>query len=188
MSSHQLSSAESSTQSESHTITGMGESTERSELYERPPNPLSCASLYSQLTFSWPLPLIRKGVAKEIAEENIPEIMPEEDSDRNRRRFEEVWNEELRISVEQGRSPSLHRALLKLYYRTLWYVQPAIAMTSMARIGQALALGQLIEFFSGDCATHVKWEGYTKALVLIACTLVPLVTHHQAYFRTWRMG
>ena len=94
MSSHQLSSAESLTQSESHTITGMGESTERSELYERPPNPLSCASLYSQLTFSWPLPLIRKGVAKEIAEENIPEIMPEEDSDRNRRRFEEVWNEE----------------------------------------------------------------------------------------------
>lgn len=171
---------------ESPTRTGVDESSGRPESNERPPNPLSGASLYSQLTFSWPLPLIRMGGAKDITEDNMPEIMPEEDSDRNRRRFEDVWNEELRIAAKQGRRASLHRALLRLYYRTLWYVQPAIALTSASRIAQALALGQLIACFENP--SHQKSEAYLKALILIACAFVPLLTHHQAYFRTWRMG
>ena len=179
-------SEDNATQSDLRTSAGVGTSIGSPEANERPPNPLSGASLYSQLTFSWVLPLIRKGVAKDITEETIPEIMPEEDSDRNRRRFEEAWNEELRIAAKQGRRASLHRALLRLYYRTLWYVQPAIALTSASRIAQALALGQLIACFEGG--SHSKSDAYRKALLLIACAFVPLLTHHQAYFRTWRMG
>lgn len=154
---------------------------------KRPPNPLEGASLYSQLTFSWPYPLIRKGVAKEIKEEDIPEILDDEDSNRNRIRLEQVWVEEQTIASKQGRPASLHRALLRMYFRTLWYVQPAIALTSASRIGQALALGQLIDHFELT-SDHVHAEAFFWAIALIACTFVPLLTHHQTYFRTWRMG
>ena len=154
---------------------------------KRPPNPLESASLFSQLTFSWPFALIRKGVAKDIQEEDIPEILDEEDSNRNRIRLEKVWAEEQTIASTQGRPASLHRALLRMYFRTLWYVQPAIAMTSASRIGQALALGRLIDFFQRS-SDRANPEAFLWAIALIACTLVPLLTHHQTYFRTWRMG
>jgi ATP-binding cassette, subfamily C (CFTR/MRP), member 4 len=153
-----------------------------------PPNPLKYASLYSQLTFSWPLPLIRKGVAKEIQEDDIPDIMPDEDSDRNRCRIEAAWNEEKELAQKHGRAASLHRALLKLYFRTLWYVQPAIAMTSASRIGQAVTLGSLMDFFQDRIENQTKWEGYILVLILVFCASVPLLTHHQTYFRAWRMG
>ena len=161
---------------------------ETPESNEHPPNPLKYASLYSQLTFSWPLPLIRKGVAKEIQEIDIPEIMPDEDSDRNRCRIEAAWNEEKELAQKHGRVPSLHRALLKLFFRTLWYVQPAIAMTSASRIGQAVVLGVLMDFFEGKIENQSQWEGYTLVLLLLFCASVPLLTHHQTYFRAWRMG
>lgn len=154
----------------------------------RPPNPLEGASFLSQLTFTWPLPLIKKGLANPIEEPEIPEILIDEDSDRNRRLVEEVWLEELCLAEKRGRPPSLHLALLKLYYRCLWYVQPAIFMTSGSRIGQAVALGQLIEYFEKDTNEADPGEGYMWAGVLIACAAVPLVTHHQTYFRNWRMG
>ena len=157
--------------------------------HERPPNPLEGASFLSQLTFSWPLPIIRLGVARAIEENDIPEILADEDSDRNRRRFEEVWKEEQEIAARKGQTPSLHRALLRLYFRTLWYIQPGIAITSIARIGQALALGRLIDHFGGDLQDHQhESEGYIWAVALITCATVPLVAHHQTYFRAWRMG
>lgn len=158
------------------------------EPYSRPPNPLAGASFWAQLTFTWPLALILKGNREVIEEKDIPEILNEEDSHRNRRRVEEVWHDELGLADEAGRNPSLHRALLRLYFRTLWYVQPGIAMTSASRIGQALALGRLIEYFEASCSKHNEKDGYIWASVLIACTAVPLVSHHQTYFRAWRMG
>jgi hypothetical protein len=153
-----------------------------------PSNPLKHASLYSQLTFSWPLPLIRKGMANELQETEIPDIMPDEDSDRNRCRIEAAWNEEKESAQKYGRLPSLHRALLKLFFRTLWYIQPAIAVTSAARIGQAVVLGNLMDFFQGSVERQNELEGYGLVLVLFLCASVPLLTHHQTYFRTWRMG
>jgi hypothetical protein len=154
----------------------------------RPPNPLAGASFWAQLTFTWPRELILKGNREVIEEKDIPEILIEEDSYRNQRRLEEVWQEELELASRARRSPSLHRALLRLYFRTLWYVQPGIAITSASRIGQALALGGLIEYFESDDNSRDEGNGYTWAAVLIACTAVPLVSHHQTYFRAWRMG
>jgi hypothetical protein len=154
----------------------------------RPPNPLAGASFWAQLTFTWPRELILKGNREVIKEKDIPEILIEEDSDRNRHRLEQVWHEEIGLASRAGRNPSLHRALLRLYFRTLWYVQPSIAITSTSRIGQALALGRLIEYFESESSSQSESNGYIWAAVLIACTAVPLVSHHQTYFRAWRMG
>jgi hypothetical protein len=156
------------------------------EKIQRPPNPLEGASLFSRLTFSWPLSLIRKGLEEPLEEKDIPEILEEEDSDRNRKKFEAVWQDEVKSARKAGRRPSLHLALVKLYLRSLWFVQPAIVVTSTSRIGQALSLGRLIESFGADSGGK-NW-GYAWATVLIACTCIPLISHHQIYFRNWRMG
>mmetsp|Transcript_24065 Transcript_24065/g.35609 ORF Transcript_24065/g.35609 Transcript_24065/m.35609 type:complete len:1317 (+) Transcript_24065:167-4117(+) len=155
---------------------------------ERPPNPLLEASCISQLTFSWPLALIKKGAEKTLEENDIPDLLDSEDSTRCRSLIEREWREEVVLALKSTRRPSLHRALLRLYHRKLWFIQPAIMITSASRICQALTLGKLIEFFEDDNEMQAYKIGYLWAFILIACAAVPLVSHHQGYFRAWRMG
>lgn len=152
---------------------------------ERPPNPILGASLLDHLTFSWPRSIIDRGLAGPIRECDIADVVEAESSQHNRLLLEEAWENEIEYSLKAERSPSLHRALLKLYFKKLWFIQPLIGLTSVSRIGQALALGRLIQHIEDNTCEK---EGYTWAAILVCCAIVPLVSHHQTYFRTWRTG
>ena len=156
----------------------------RSVEMERPPNPLESTSLLSRLTFSWPYTLIQKGLKRQIQESDLPDVPNGESSKRNRKVFEKIWQEEQDSATRAKRPPSLHRAVLKLYFSKLWYLQPLIGVTSASRIGCALLLGKLIQTFGEGPSS----QGYIWAVLLIVCAIVPLITHHQTYFWTWRMG
>ena len=93
--------------------------------------------------------------------------------------------------------PSLHRALIKDFLWSTWYVQPCMLASSTARLVQALALGYLLQTFESsppsdgdddDDESRSSRDGYLWVGVLVASGLIVLFEHHHVFFWTWRRG
>jgi hypothetical protein len=151
----------------------------------RPRNLLETASLWSKLTFGWPAPILQMGMERTLEESDLPELPEIETSNYNLRLLDRIWGAEKKQAEEHGRKPSLQRAIFKYAVNKLWFVQPMMFVLSAARIGQALALGNLIEFFQGDSS---RAKGYSYAAVVVLCGFLVLMVNHHVFFHTWKTG
>ncbi|KAL7524952.1 hypothetical protein ACHAWF_001144, partial [Thalassiosira exigua] len=85
--------------------------------------------------------------------------------------------------------PSLHRALVADFLRTMWIVQPLMFLACAAKLVQALALGYLLQTFdASSSASSASSDSYFWAGVLVLCGFVVLMEHHHVFFWTWRKG
>jgi ATP-binding cassette subfamily C (CFTR/MRP) protein 4 len=158
-----------------------------------PPNMMSNASWLSRLIFYWPYPLLKKGLEGPLSAGMLPEILKADTSKYNREYFINLWEKEkdrCRIAQSQNQSqkqhpkPSLHRAMLIDFFKSIWYVQPLMLAAAVAKIVQAVFLGHLIESFENPRGSN----GYIFAGVIVICGLVILFEHHHVFFITWRKG
>jgi ABC-type multidrug transport system fused ATPase/permease subunit len=141
---------------------------------------MASASRWSRLFFYWPYPLLKLGLQRPLEDRDLPEIMLHDTSRYNREYLQELWRRERERNPSK---PSLHRAMLIDFFRSIWYVQPLLAAAATAKIVQAVVLGNLIETFeTGDD------KGYLWAGLLVACGVVILFEHHHVFFITWRKG
>jgi ATP-binding cassette subfamily C (CFTR/MRP) protein 4 len=146
-----------------------------------PRNLYAGASLLSRLFFFWPYPLLKLGLVRPLEELDLPEILDEDSSKYNSNFFDRIWAEE---KARNPSKPSLHKAFLRDFLKSIWYVQPVIMAAAIAKIVQAVVLGLLIESFeTGNSA-----EGYQWAAILVAAGIVVLFEHHHVFFVTWRKG
>mmetsp|Transcript_3038 Transcript_3038/g.8791 ORF Transcript_3038/g.8791 Transcript_3038/m.8791 type:complete len:1373 (-) Transcript_3038:1207-5325(-) len=163
----------------------------------RKPNPLKEASFLSKMFFSWPYPLLKLGMQRPLEENDLPDIPLSDTSAYNLQVMTDMWNREMerakqRAAKRKGTAtggttvaPSLHRAFVIDFLRTVWYVQPLMFCSSTAKLMQAVALGLLLETFE---ATEPTNQGYIWAAVLVVCGAVILFEHHHVFFITWRKG
>jgi len=149
---------------------------------ERTPNPWKQASWFSRLFFAWPYPLLRLGMERPLEEPDLPEILHSDKSTVNRLYLEGVWNDEVQ---RHGKKASLHRAILRNFFTSIWYVQPLICAATVAKVLQAVALGLLIETFEDG---SIAQRGYLWAGVLVLCAMVVLFEHHHVFYITWHKG
>ena len=149
---------------------------------ERTPNPWKQASWLSRLFFTWPYPLLKMGMERPLAEPDLPEILEGDRSTANRLYLERVWQEEMQ---RHGKKASLHRAILRDFFASIWYVQPLICAATVAKVVQSVALGLLIETFQD---TSNARRGYLWAGLLVLCAMVVLFEHHHVFFITWHKG
>jgi ABC-type multidrug transport system fused ATPase/permease subunit len=141
---------------------------------------MASASWWSRLLFYWPYPLLKLGLERPLEDADLPEILTPDSSRYNREYFERLWAAELERNPDK---PSLHRAMLADFFRSIWFVHPAMALAASAQIVQAVALGNLIDSFeTGD------GQGYFWAAILVVCGLVIVLEHHHVFFCTWRKG
>lgn len=98
--------------------------------------------------------------------------------------------------------PSLHRAIITDYMKTMWYIQPFMGLSSTAKLVQALALGYLLQTFEVDdtdaeytnsltyeeTSNDIRGTGYLWAGVLVLSGFIVLMEHHHVFFWTWRKG
>jgi ATP-binding cassette subfamily C (CFTR/MRP) protein 4 len=148
--------------------------------FSRPVNLMEQASFFSRVMFTWPYPLLKLGLVRPLEEEDLPDILHVDTSNRNKNCFDRIWNEEKRRNPKK---PSLHEAIIRDYLKSIWIVHPAMMVAATAKIVQALALGLLIESFETRNS-----EGYKWAAVLVFAGLVILFEHHHVFFITWRKG
>lgn len=155
-------------------------------LHNRTGNLLAGASLISRILFLWPYSLLKLGLERPLEEIDLPEIMKQDSSQFNKRYFEKLWKKE---QESNPKNPSLHRAFLKDFFLSIWYIQPFLCLAAAAKIVQAIALGLLIESFeTGGGADGTYKEGYKWAGLLVLSGLIILFEHHHVFFITWRKG
>lgn len=137
-----------------------------------------------------------------IQESDLPEVLPNDSSEVNLSAFQQLWNEEKAraakvmeryklkkqgnvdgIKMPATAHPSLRRALVRDFLKTLWFVQPIIGLAAMCKIAQAVALGYLLQSFEEE-----NGDGYLWAGVMVATGSVVLMEHHHVFFWTWRRG
>jgi ATP-binding cassette, subfamily C (CFTR/MRP), member 4 len=147
--------------------------------HERTSNPWEHASFFSKLLFIWPYPLLQLGMTRVLEPQDLPEIPKADRSSYNREYLEHLWEHELE---ERPKNPSLHRAILKDFFASLWYIQPLQGAAAAAKVVQSIALGLLIESF------ETGRNGYLWAGVLVFCGLLMLVEHHHVFMFTWHKG
>ena len=146
----------------------------------RPENPYTKASFFSKLIFKWPYPLLKLGMQRPLEEADLADVTEIDTSVYNLEYFLRVWENERQRNPKR---PSLHRALLVDYIRSIWYIQPMLLISSTARVLQAVVLGLLIDSFAGE-----NDNGYLWASMLVACGMVILIEHHHVFWFTWRKG
>jgi len=124
-----------------------------------------------------------------LEESDLPDIPLADTSAYNLRIITDMWNREMELAQQRAvkrkgtAAPSLHRAFVMDFLRTVWYVQPLMFCSSTAKLMQAVALGLLLETFE---ATQPTNQGYIWAAVLVVCGAVILFEHHHVFFITWR--
>jgi len=156
----------------------------------RPPNPMTNAPFWSRVIFRWPYPLLKLGMERPLVDSDIPEIALVDSSRRNREYLLDLWEKEVQRCISKkertGKAckPSLHRAILTDFFRSMWHIQPIMGCACTAKIVQAVYLGTLIESFEKRGASG----GYSFAAVIVACGFVVLFEHHHVFFITWRKG
>jgi len=172
-----------------------------------------------------------------IEECDLPQVLPADSSEQNLNNFTTLWEaEQSRAATAKANyfaslqsqsqhtnsrrrknkrmpkncKPSLHRAIIKDFLSTMWYVQPFMLLSSTAKLVQALALGYLLQSFetpssptSSDTSTSTSTsdttsdtnttstenkEGYIWATILVLSGLIVLLEHHHVFFWTWRKG
>lgn len=126
-------------------------------------------------------------------------------SDENLHKLKDMWEDEKiraakvkelhlarkpRKPLPKSASPSLHRAIARDYLYSMWYIQPLMLVSSVAKLVQALALGYLLQTFqdASDTMSVSNSSGYLWAGVLVISGFVVLMEHHHVFFWTWRKG
>mmetsp|Transcript_107829 Transcript_107829/g.220103 ORF Transcript_107829/g.220103 Transcript_107829/m.220103 type:complete len:1402 (+) Transcript_107829:151-4356(+) len=153
------------------------------EAYSRPPNAFKGASLVSRLVYYWAYPLMKLGMERPLVEKDVPEILPVDSSKYNREHLGNIWDRERQRSARNNKRPSLHRAILVEYFWSTLSLQPIMCIGYVAKIIQAIYLGNLIESFDGGSD-----DGYQYAVVIVACGFVILIENHHSFFVKWRKG
>ena len=147
--------------------------------FETKPNPWESASIFSKLFFLWPYPLLKLGMTRPLQPNDLPGIPTVDTSNYNRDYMDRLWKREIENHPKQ---PSLHRAILYDFVRSLWFLQPILALGSVAKIVQCIALGLLIQSFA------TGKDGFLWAGILVSSVLVSLIEHHHVFFYAWHKG
>eukprot|EP00985_Skeletonema_marinoi_P002894 scaffold1181_cov131-Skeletonema_marinoi.AAC.5 len=100
------------------------------------------AGVISRFFFHSAYPTLKLGSQRPLKEDDLPELGKLESPRHNRLKIENVWAEE----VKSGRM-NLGRALLADFITSTWKAQLLAFINFLARIGQAYALGLLMEEF-----------------------------------------
>lgn len=160
---------------------------------DRANNPWLEASLLSRLIYLWPYPLLKLGLERPLEERDLPDIAKVDTSSYNREYLTEIWEAEKNHNRSQKnkkdknqKAPKLWKALLKDFFRSNWHIQPLFVLNTVAKLAQAIALGQLVQSF--EDTTSNNNQGYIWAGVLAVCGGFILVQIHHQYFITWRKG
>jgi ATP-binding cassette subfamily C (CFTR/MRP) protein 4 len=151
---------------------------------QRPPSPLKDATFFTQILFGWAWPLLKLGSSRPLEEIDLPDVHLLDSSAYNKSYMDQLWKQR-----NEGKH-SLARVFFKDYLKTTMLPQIILVINSASRIGQAVALGFLLEQFAeGNSAddTNIK-QGYLWSGIMVICGLVAFPTKQRLYFEMYRKG
>ena len=148
---------------------------------------------YSKIFFSWAWPLLQLGKERPLEEEDIPPLNDVDSSNANRDYIMNLLVEHgRRCRTDKGHDKNLlFRSICWDYITTTWFSQVLLVVTMVARIGQAIALGYLLEQFmnhSNRSPTNNYTDYYIWTAVLVVCGAILFPAKQHQFFDTYRKG
>ncbi|KAJ6635778.1 putative multidrug resistance-associated protein lethal [Pseudolycoriella hygida] len=132
-----------------------------------PRNPRESANCVSFLCFCWVLPIFFKGRKRELAQDDLYEALPSHKSSVLGDRLSNAWSNELKKCQQNGKKPSLLRAILNVFGCHIMFTGLILAcLEFFLRTTQPIFLGGLISYYSGTGSTLYHAYGYAAAVVL----------------------
>ncbi|XP_071052810.1 probable multidrug resistance-associated protein lethal(2)03659 isoform X1 [Onthophagus taurus] len=140
---------------------------------KRETNPREKAGVISMLLFLFTYPIFKKGIKKELEEDDIYELLKGYESEKLGSKFENQWKKELK-----NPKPSLLRVLFGVFgveYMTCGLIQGVIRTTFM--ITRPLVIGRLVAYFDTK-SNLTKSQAYIYATLLIGITILQTIYNH----------
>ncbi|KAK2463720.1 hypothetical protein APHAL10511_004471 [Amanita phalloides] len=150
-------------------------------------NPLLTANLYSKLSFSWLTPLMQKGVAQFLTEDDLPPLKPSDESERLGQHLEEALKKHTlwkALFVAYGPHYAI-AALLKIIQDCFAFLQPQLLRWLLAYISRHQdARFDLLRQEPRPSAL----EGFAIALTMFLSAVVQTATLNQYFQRAFETG
>ncbi|KAJ3561287.1 hypothetical protein NP233_g10282 [Leucocoprinus birnbaumii] len=148
-------------------------------------SPILTANVFSIWSFSWMTPLMKKGVKQYISEQDLPALLPEDESENLGRKLESamakhaLWKA---LFISYG-GPYAVAAILKVAHDFLAFAQPQLLRILLAYISAY----QDARFApDGERPSDVK--GFAIAAVMFVASLAQTVCLNQYFQRTFETG
>ncbi|KEI41088.1 uncharacterized protein L969DRAFT_86336 [Mixia osmundae IAM 14324] len=153
------------------------------EQYEAP---VVTSNIFARLTFSWMTPLMRLGVQKNLAEEDLWNLPRADQADALGARLRKFWDEQLAYREK----PSLVIALAKAYGAPFFYAAIFKAFQDMLAFVQPQLLRRLLSFVETYRSDHPEpeYKGYVIAIGFFVCAVVQTAFLHQYFQNCFETG
>ncbi|KIK60287.1 hypothetical protein GYMLUDRAFT_73760 [Collybiopsis luxurians FD-317 M1] len=151
-------------------------------------NPVITANIFSIWSFAWMTPLMRKGASDYITEQDLPDVKPEDQSDRLGHRLKlalkkhSLWSS---LFIAYGK-PYAGAALLKLLSDCLSFSQPQLLKLLLAYISsyQSARFGP----WSADTPKPLPLQGFVYAVLMFVASTGQTVVLNQYFQRAFETG
>lgn len=147
---------------------------------------ISQASFLSKLTFSWTNHLLRLGYSKILAREDIPNLVPEDESNLAHERFSRAWEALLRERNEKNTRNLVFWALFNVYKKEMAIIGMCALFRSLCVVVAPLLLYAFVNF------SNRKSNSVTEGLYLVCCLvivkIVESLSQRHFYFYSKRIG
>lgn len=149
-------------------------------------NPRQSAHLLSRLTFYYIFPLFFKGYRRTITEDDLFEIHSKLKSSNLEAICLDLWKNELEVTSETNRKPSLIKLLTKIFLKDYLLISAGIVLSELIlRPLQAFFLGEFILCYSDP---ENERQPYIYALCVIACVFIHTLIMHPVLYASFHLG
>ncbi|PCH44281.1 multidrug resistance-associated ABC transporter [Wolfiporia cocos MD-104 SS10] len=158
-----------------------------SENKEHVESPLLTANVFSVWTFSWMSALMKKGASTYVTEEDLPSLLPKDESANLGRRLQESMQKHKSLWVALFAAyggPYAFAASLKIIQDMLAFLQPQLLRWLLAYISNY----QSARFWDDDSSKPSTVEGFVIAAIMFAASIVQTIILHQYFQRCFETG
>ncbi|XP_045469838.1 probable multidrug resistance-associated protein lethal(2)03659 isoform X2 [Harmonia axyridis] len=145
---------------------------------QRKPNPRENAFPLSVVTFSYLIPTFIQGFKRDLTEADLTETLNEHKSKALGDRLERAWQKEEERAKKKKKTPSLRRALFRVFGLEFMIYGIILAVSESIRIIQPIAIGRLLDFYSPSNTEITKDDAYIYAGAVVLCSLINVLVVH----------
>ncbi|XP_039765386.1 multidrug resistance-associated protein 4 isoform X2 [Pararge aegeria] len=149
---------------------------------EKKTNNYKRANIFSKTWFVWMMPTFWRGYKRDLYDSDLTKPKDNHLSDKLGDRLEKKWLEEIALANNQGRKPSLLRAMTKTFW--LSYAPSGVMFLIQALIlkpFQPVALSMLLWYWEPGSKMTYEQAVYCASAVILMSLLIAFLNHHGTY-------
>ncbi|KAH1001477.1 hypothetical protein HUJ04_005494 [Dendroctonus ponderosae] len=148
-------------------------------------HPYLKANVFSKVFFIWTFPLFKKGLKRDLLEEDLYPSLASHDSSYLGDKLQLQWQKQM---SNKTKNPSLWRALVGVFGKQMFLLGLAyLAIEVLVRLTTPLFLAQLLKYYEPDSSMS-KTEAYYYATGIVACTFLSAAFQHTYMLHNFHLG